>query len=162
MSSGPENRFRESLHRLLPKTLHHEKMHNPYRGGTFDDWYSGTKADIWVEYKWEGNELSPLQLKWGLERYNEGRSVFVIVGNKAGGVLYCTPAGWEMQECGSVMTKAEIVAWLVDRTMETTTDGSTAKARIPRIKRGKRIQNLNNRSSNIRAGKVSVLRKSKS
>lgn len=151
MSSGPENRFRDSLHRKLPPELHQEKMHNPYRGGTADDWYSGTKADIWVEYKWLKLNLSGLQEKWLRKRYDEGRKVFVIVGHSSGGVLYKTPKAWEAGVSGINMTKAEIVAWLVDQTMEITLNGG--KSNIQVVKRsgrnGKRIQNINNRSTDI-------------
>lgn len=151
MSSGPENRFRESLHRKLPPELHHEKMHNPYRGGTADDWYSGTKADIWVEYKWAKLNLSELQKKWLRERSEEGRRVFVVVGNKDGGVLFLTPASWEAGESGIVMTKAEIVAWLVDQTMEISLDGSPSnkKAGVSRRRNGKRVQNHSNGGATI-------------
>lgn len=152
MSSGPENRFRNSLHRLLPQELHHEKMHNPYRGGTFDDWYSGNKADIWVEYKYGKNPLSELQKKWGRERYEEGRKVFVIVGHPTGGVLYTTPKSWEAGVGGTDMTKAEIVAWLVDQTMgNQKTDGASSKPKA--VKRStsnrKSVQNPSDRSTNI-------------
>ena len=151
MSAGPENRFRMALHRKLPPELHQEKMHNPYRGGTFDDWYSGSEADIWVEYKWLNNPLSPLQMKWGRERYAEGRRVFVIAGRKDGGVLYTTPAQWEALEGGTNMTKAEIVAWLVDQTMGISLNGKSNTEAVRRGGRnGKRVQNPNHRSANIR------------
>lgn len=156
MSSGPENRFRMSIHRKLPPELHQEKMHNPYRGGTFDDWYSGNKADIWVEWKYGNNKLSELQKKWGRERYAEGRRVFVIVGLGDGGVLYLTPDEWEVYEGGTVMTKAEIVAWLVDQTMEISLDGSTSRKKVVRGRgrNGKRIQDTDNRCAYLRTNKV--------
>ena len=83
MGRGPENRFIASIHRLLPNELHAEKMHNPYRGGTFDVWYSGNKADIWVEYKYDDNWLSPLQAKWGRGRHAEGRKAIESWGATA-------------------------------------------------------------------------------
>lgn len=154
MSQGPENRYRDSIHRLLPRELHHEKMHNPYRGGTFDDWYSGNKADIWVEYKWKELNLSPLQAKWGKARFTEGRKVYVIVGNKNGGVLYKAPNSWESGVGGTHMAKAVIAAWLVDQTMETQPDADSTKTRSPRKQRGQRIQNTNNGSADIRVNKI--------
>ena len=53
MAAKPETTFYTSVHRHLPSTdlLHREKMSNPYRGGTFDHWYSGKKADLWIEWK---------------------------------------------------------------------------------------------------------------
>lgn len=97
MAAKPETTFTTSVHRHLPPKLHREKMCNPYRGGTWDMWYSGQAADLWVEYKFvvlpkrESTpidfDLSELQLKWGDGRLNEGRELAVIVGCKEGGVL---------------------------------------------------------------------------
>jgi hypothetical protein len=120
-------------------------MHNPYRGGTFDDWYSGDKADIWVEYKWEDNPLSALQEEWGKARYKEGRRVYVIHGYKDRGALYKTPKSWTDGVGGINMTKAEIVAWLVSQTMRNKVNGNS-QSRSPN---GKRVQNNHNRSTNI-------------
>jgi hypothetical protein len=100
----PENTFRASVHKYLPPTLHHEKMCNPYSSGTADDWYSGTRGDLWVEYKflpkipvtasvWLVNPnvkkpmLSVNQRDWLNERYAEGRTVAVVVGCREGGVI---------------------------------------------------------------------------
>jgi hypothetical protein len=102
--SKPESSFIAGVHKLLAGACHAEKMHNPYRGGTFDCWYSGTAADLWVEYKFVVlpkrattlivPELSPLQLKWGTERQAEGRNVAVIVGSREGGIILPTAATW--------------------------------------------------------------------
>jgi hypothetical protein len=97
--SGPETRFYTAVHKLLPKALHREKMHNPYRGGTADVWYSGNADDLWVEYKYVtkvpkraaisvARELSPLQLQWLHNRYKEGRNVVVILGTPIGCWIY--------------------------------------------------------------------------
>lgn len=119
MSVGPENRFRASIHRLLPVSLHHEKMNNPYRGGTADDWYSGDKADLWVEYKWENNPLSALQVKWLRDRHKEGRKVYVIRGLKDGGVILKHPDSWEVAKLinPTILSKKEIAKWLEGETM---------------------------------------------
>jgi hypothetical protein len=65
-------------------------MWNAFRSGTADVWYSGLKADLWVEYKWLelpkrasteiDLDLSAQQLRWLRERYAEGRNVAVIAG----------------------------------------------------------------------------------
>ena len=102
MSAGPENTFRASVHKYLPENIYHEKMANPYRGGTPDDWYSGGK-DLWIEWKFivvpakdatmidmtnaKAKMLSALQLDWCNSRLSEGRSVMVGVGSKMGGIL---------------------------------------------------------------------------
>lgn len=105
MSRKPENVFRASVHKYLPKSLHHEKMNNDFVSGTPDDWYSGNKSDLWVEYKFlprvpqrasvflvpdrdrRSGELSVLQELWLNERYVEGRTVAVVVGCPDGGVI---------------------------------------------------------------------------
>lgn len=140
--SGPENRFIKSLHKALPKAVYAEKMHNPYRGGTFDVWYSA-KKDLWVEYKWIPNvpktstivpALSPLQLAWGRGRHQEGRNVAVIVGCPEGGVLFETPEMWEAGLCAedfrqAIVTKPAIVAWLVKFTTGKKHDGNTTSGK---------------------------------
>jgi len=100
----PENRFRLGVHKFLPQQLHHEKMSNPYSSGTADDWYSGTKTDLWIEYKflarvpqranvWLTNPnvktpmLTYLQADWLAQRYAEGRNIWVIIGCPTGGVI---------------------------------------------------------------------------
>lgn len=113
MSSKPENNFIAGVHRKFEDghKPYFEKMHNPYRGGTWDVWYSGKKRgrkasqDLWVEYKWLPQipkrettlilpELSALQIGWGANRYDEGRNVWVILGCPDGGVIYRDLA-WE-------------------------------------------------------------------
>ena len=98
MSRKPETTFIGSVHKHLPKELHREKMNNPYSSGTADVWYSGNKADLWIEYKFIpripardttliGVDLSTLQKEWLHNREREGRSVCVIVGCPEGGVM---------------------------------------------------------------------------
>lgn len=104
MSSKPENTFISSVHRHLPGGLYRMKNHNQYNGGIADVWYSGDKADLWVEYKFlvlpkrpttvidliSGDEpaISHLQQDWLRSRHAEGRNVGVIVGCKDGGVWF--------------------------------------------------------------------------
>ncbi|RLA51611.1 MAG: hypothetical protein DRR42_09845 [Gammaproteobacteria bacterium] len=70
-------------------------MHNIYRGGTADVWYSGNLDDLWVEYKWIAKLpkkafvrldklLSPLQQRWLEGRHEEGRNIVVILGTPEG------------------------------------------------------------------------------
>lgn len=97
----PENNFIARVHKHLPATIYREKMHNAYRGGTPDVWYSGTERDLWVEYKYIQSipkrsatqvpvGLSALQRQWIGRRLTEGRYVIVIIGCKQGG--YVLPA----------------------------------------------------------------------
>lgn len=108
--SKPENTFIAAVHRHLPVSVYHEKMANPYRGGTADVWYDGRFRDLWVEYKFlvlpkragttislvAGKDpmLSVLQQKWLGDRAKNGRDVWVIVGCAAGGVIMRQPSEW--------------------------------------------------------------------
>ncbi len=123
MSMQPENKFRASVHRLMvPKSPHHEKMHNDYRGGTADDWYSGKLDDVWIEYKWVAKlpkrvalkpKLEPLQEVWLRDRYVEGRNVYVIVGCPDGGVLFRSPKEWILGLTDyEIMTRGDIALWI--------------------------------------------------
>lgn len=107
--SGPENTFIASVHKHMPPVneFYRMKNHNQYNGGIADMWYSGEKADLWIEYKFivvpkrddtiidlmngggkAGPILSHLQQAWLEDRYIENRNVAVIVGCKEGGVLF--------------------------------------------------------------------------
>lgn len=118
MAAKPETTFYRGVLDRLSRTLHHEKMANPYRGGTFDSWFSG-KRDLWVEWKYielpkrdttvfdlctprGGNMTSPLsalQQEWGHARHVEGRNVWVIVGCSVGrgaqGLIFDKPSDWK-------------------------------------------------------------------
>jgi hypothetical protein len=135
----PENSFRASLHRHLPLELHHEKMNNPYSSGTADDWYSGNRGDLWVEYKflpvippqagvWLINpklkkpELSVLQQNWLRGRYLEGRNVAVIVGvgRLEGGVIL-RDQEWEWEYTPQMfrdrlVPRKDIAQWITQTT----------------------------------------------
>lgn len=102
--SQPENTFIASVHRHLPVELYRMKNHNQYNGGIADVWYSGPKADLWIEYKFitvptrdsttidltfgKNPTLSRLQQDWLRSRFIEGRNVWVVVGCKMGGVVF--------------------------------------------------------------------------
>ena len=74
------------------------KNHNVYNGGIADVYYSGPRADLWIEYKFITIpkrpdtqikiELSELQKNWLKSRHAEGRSVAVVVGSRGGGALF--------------------------------------------------------------------------
>ena len=113
---GPENRFIQRVHKHLSRSVYREKMHNPYRGGTPDMWYSGPGGDVWVEYKWQkvprsgviAPDLSPLQLKWIIGRLSEGRNVAVMVGTPKGGALCLSMALQQPPE----KTDRELASWI--------------------------------------------------
>lgn len=125
MSKGPENTFIASVHRHLPVDLYRMKNHNQYNGGIADVWYSGKKADLWIEYKFitvpvrdetlidltggRAPILSALQQKWLEDRFAEGRNVGVLVGSKFGGV-WLPGINWKLP-----LTAAEFRASLITR-----------------------------------------------
>ena len=166
MSSGPENRYIASIHRLLPDAVYREKMHNPYRGGTFDVWYSGQIADIWIEYKWVNKlpkngilvpELSELQKKWGRGRSKEGRHVYVVVGSPIGGVIFIAPDAWEagIGECSKLLLdKKQVASFIVAHTSGESIDVSSRASGRRRSGKRIRIQDTDRRVSGVRAGEV--------
>src|SRR5688572_12769484 len=104
MPMGPENRLINAIKKELGSDVYSEKMHNAYRGGTPDVWYSGRGGDLWVEWKWAASipksgvivpNLSELQKQWLRRRNDEGRRVAVVVGTPRGCALFLTPEEWE-------------------------------------------------------------------
>lgn len=132
MSSGPENRFIQSVHRLLPARVYRMKNHNPYNSGIADCWYSGDAGDLWIEYKFlvlpkraatvvditAGKEplLTVLQQEWLRSRHIEGRKVGVIVGTPQGG-LWLPGVSWEKPlssaECSAAVLSKSATAKLI-------------------------------------------------
>lgn len=131
MTAKPETTFITAIHKPLAHELYHEKMHNPYRGGTPDVWYSGCDGDLWVEYKFVASvspkskavvpDLSALQSKWLELRYLEHRNVAVILGiGRIGGVIY-RDREWEVPLSGEqllqrVVSRSEISRWILNQT----------------------------------------------
>ena len=131
MSAKPESTFIRGVHDKFVKAPHYEKMHNPYRGGTWDVWYSGLLGDLWIEYKWMKKyplrgiihpDLSPLQKNWGWARHQEGRNLAVVIGTPAGGVLLENPMHWlngvHVSVCRNHFTrsKQELACWVLSKT----------------------------------------------
>lgn len=132
MARKPENTFIAAVHKLLPtkEEPHREKMSNPFLSGTADVWYSGTLADLWIEFKYIPKlpvaamispDCSPLQLEWLEGRYLEGRNVAVVLGSPEGSVIYrcmdwtvpITPAQFR-ERC---LSKQELADWIVLQTL---------------------------------------------
>ena len=128
MAVKPENTFRNGVHKYLPRTVHHEKMNNPYSSGTADDWYSGSNADLWVEYKFLprvpqrgtvkiAKLFSPLQLRWLSGRYTEGRNIACIIGCPTGGVILRDKV-WEEIETSvasflsHIKSRTDLASWI--------------------------------------------------
>lgn len=122
----PENRLIGSVHILIPKQIHIEKMNNPYRRGTADCWYSTVPYDMWIEWKWVKEfpkrdatlikpAFEPLQEAWCTARFNEGRRVRVVVGSTTGCVVFTDPAMWREgipRGEAQVLSKQQIADWI--------------------------------------------------
>lgn len=138
MAQKPETVFITSVHKHLPPKplLHREKMNNPYSSGTADVWYSGSKSDLWIEYKFlpripqRGSVkpldlLTALQAEWLKGRHQEGRNVAVIIGCPAGGVLL-RDRDWEneipaKEFVSQLKSRPELGAWILAQTSQPTT-----------------------------------------
>lgn len=171
---GPENRFIASVHRLLKGKIHFEKMHNPYRGGTADVWYSGSSGDAWIEYKWLNSvpkrgvvkpKLEPLQRKWLQERYAEGRTVLIVVGCPAGGILFANPDMWEGGHTASQITilpKKELaneILLLVGTTSEKINAKGSKRSKQHRADNDVGVQNSSSGIPAVRVAKISTKEK---
>jgi hypothetical protein len=88
-------------------------MHNAYRSGTADVWYSGRAGDLWIEYKFI-RELpvhapirittlcSKQQLLWLNGRHAEGRHVAVVLGHTAYAWIY-EGGAWNIDDVTGLM-----------------------------------------------------------
>lgn len=137
MSAKPENKFQAGVHSYFdPLLVYHEKMANPYRGGTADVWYSGKgrgSKDLWIEWKFlavpardttvidlvggKNPAISQLQQHWLKERYLEGRNVWVGVGSTKGGIILMDRE-WERPLTAGdfrreLMSRKELAAFIV-------------------------------------------------
>lgn len=126
----PESTFSSSINKRLPIGLHYEKMNNPYRGGTADFWYSGNKADLWVEYKWVQKipkkeyslvdgatpSLSKLQQQWLLKRHSEGRRVVVIVGTPDGAIILDSLSWMDAIDFSKTIDRDLVAKWITKET----------------------------------------------
>lgn len=130
MASKSETTFIGSVHIHLPPKFYRMKTHNPYISGPADVWYSGVKADWWIEYKFELlpkrddtliiPDCSVAQLQWLGDRHAEGRNIAVIMGCKEGGVVYLNKT-WEAPMKRSafarlIMTRPQLAAWILEHT----------------------------------------------
>lgn len=131
MAAKPENNYRNKIHKHLPDSIYHMKNNNAYIAGVPDDWYSGKKADLWVEWKYVdplpvsvpvrvNKLLSALQLDWLTRRHAEGRKVAVIIGCKTGGVVLTDPKSWNSEILiqdfkGLIRSNVDLAAWIKEQ-----------------------------------------------
>ena len=139
MASKPETTFYTSVHKHLPppSKLYRVKMSNPYVAGIPDYWYSGPKADLWIEWKFivlpkrddtvidlcggKQPTISALQQDWIKERLDEGRNVWVIVGHKNGGRICSAAYLWQLllsaaEFCKYSLSRADLAQTILRHT----------------------------------------------
>lgn len=130
-----EPEYTRSIARLLSRDVYALKVHTSYTNGVADSWYSGSRGDLWVEWKYlkrlprsldlcSGKQpiLSQLQQDWLTCRHNEGRHVAVIVGIAQGGVIF-PGLLWKRVIEGSdflsfLRSKKQIADWITQQCVE--------------------------------------------
>lgn len=117
-----ESSFTRSVNKLLPTEIYAWKINARFAPGVPDCWYSGPGGSLWAEWKVVPKmpkklrpKLSGLQRLWLNSRYDEGRSVIVIVGSPEGIVILENKAWDEPFKVGTLLTKRETAAWLTTR-----------------------------------------------
>ena len=136
MAAKPETNFSNALRAALPEGVYSMKNNNDYTSGVPDVWFSGTKGDLWVEFKFVSKLpqkvplrpyelLTSLQEKWLRERYEEGRNVAVIIGCKRDRHLegfLLRDLAWEKdiqpnEFNALILSKSELVAFITEQVM---------------------------------------------
>jgi len=139
MAAKPETTFIRNVHKHLDALgTYHEKMNNPFLGGTADVWYSGRKGDLWVEYKYIPKtprsdtilpNLSERQKKWLGDRHNEGRNVVVVLGVGTKAKIYRYGKWLEPQSDTEIneylITREELAGWIYNQTGSSPSCAST-------------------------------------
>ena len=108
--------FIRKVHNKLPKEIYRAKFADRFTAGLPDCWYSGSKGDLWVEYKYTEHptrkpNLSMHQQRWLKARYLEGRSVAVAVGSPDGVVIH-RGADWEHYKDSTPIPFENFVTWI--------------------------------------------------
>lgn len=116
-----ESTFTRKVNNCLPGDVYKWKISDRFTAGIPDSYYSGDKADLWVEYKWVKKlpklvkpKLSQLQRLWLNARLSEGRNVAVIVGSPQGCVLLLEGAWNDSKDPETVLTAKQIAQWITN------------------------------------------------
>lgn len=136
--SHPENRFIQSIHRKLRPVkkrtpFYFAKLQVSGNNGFPDCWYSGTKGDLWVEYKWVPDRdfpvrdsslitvsLSANQRNWLDGRHKENRQVCCIVGSSQKSVIFQSPFPEKISVAhfmSNAVDTEQVVAYILGKTV---------------------------------------------
>jgi hypothetical protein len=126
-----ENQFVSGVHEYLPPEpkFPRHKTHNPYVAGIWDWYYAGGLRTLWVEYKYIDvpkrddtlvtPALTPMQVKFGEGLSSCQTALAVVVGCKAGAVIY-TDSSWldaittaEFRK--RIISRRDLAAWLQEQ-----------------------------------------------
>ena len=115
-----ESDFITAVNKLLPQAIYRWKIHDSFTSGIPDAYYSGTKSDLWVEYKLlrttpnkHTPKLTELQKNWLKAQYERGRNVIVIIGFKGGKGFIAEDLTWEKQlNITDLKSKQELANWI--------------------------------------------------
>ena len=123
-----EHGFIKSITNKLPKEIYRWKIQALMNNGVPDCYFSGPAGDLWVEFKFiklpkrESTlikpNLSALQLKWLDGRYDEGRTVAVIIGSNINSAILIDKQWYSVITNHSfVFCKQDIVKWIESQTL---------------------------------------------
>ncbi len=115
----PEARFIRSINKLLPSDIYTEGMANPYRGGTPDRYYEGSRGFLWVEYKYTkdvpaswriSDHITSLQKRWIRRAQKNNIPIAVIAGFNKKGLILVKDMYWD-----TVMHRDQIKKYSLDK-----------------------------------------------
>lgn len=126
-----EGLYVKRIHRhmdAMDEPPYREKNHNVFHSGTPDVFYSGTKNDLWVEYKyvttlklvggWIRTSLSPRQSLWLRDRWAEGRNCRLIIGSFVGSIIIdgpeFKPEVLVEDLRNSALTEKQVAEWITE------------------------------------------------
>ncbi len=96
------------------------KIAAAFAAGVPDTWYSGTRHDLWVEYKRttaarKTFALVPSQNQWLTKRSDEGRACWLVVATPDGIAVFDTPPypTTHVEDATRLITRAEYIERLV-------------------------------------------------
>jgi hypothetical protein len=115
-----ESSFTSKIHRLLPNEIYAWKISDRFHRGIPDAYYSGSAADLWIEYKFYSSlptrsfrcKLSPHQLRWLNDRHAEGRRTAVVIGDPKQGIILEDGEWARPIAPRPALSHAEIAAWI--------------------------------------------------
>jgi len=115
-----ESGFTSAVNKKLPSEIYVWKVSDRFSAGVPDCYYSSAKKDMWIEYKYYPKglpknvtpNLSELQKRWLNARYDEGRTVFVVVGSPTDCLIYEDKEWMGPKPRGQAISRKELIGWI--------------------------------------------------